>query len=79
MKFFIILAYNSEILSKFVVENIKNALLSLSEEEQIHEIKYLPTELVLQLEGDKNTIVDVLCTDVRGRKFCVEMQMEWSE
>uniref|UniRef100_UPI003AB7CD18 Rpn family recombination-promoting nuclease/putative transposase n=2 Tax=Segatella hominis TaxID=2518605 RepID=UPI003AB7CD18 len=27
----------------------------------------------------KNTIVDVLCTDVSGRKFCVEMQMEWSE
>ena len=62
-----------------MVENFKNALLSLSEEEQIHEIKYLPTELVLQLEGDKNTIVDVLCTDVRGRKFCVEMQMEWSD
>ena len=32
-----------------------------------------------QLEGGKNTIVDVLCTDVRGRKFCVEMQMEWSD
>ena len=29
-------------------------------------------------EGHKNTIVDVLCTDARGRKFCVEMQMEWS-
>ena len=27
----------------------------------------------------QNTIVDVLCTDVRGRKFCVEMQMEWSD
>ena len=62
-----------------MVENFKNALLPLGEEEQIHEIKYLPTELVLQLEGDKNTIVDVLCTDVRGRKFFVEMQMEWSE
>ena len=56
-----------------------NALLPLSEEEQIHEIEYLPTELVPQLEGGKNTIVDVLCTDVRGRKFCVEMQMEWSD
>ena len=39
----------------------------LSDEEQIHETKYLPTELVPQLEGDKNTIVDVLCTDARGR------------
>ena len=58
--------------------SLLNALLPLSEEEQIHEIKYLPTELVPQLEGGKNTIVDVLCTDVRSRKFCVEMQMEWS-
>ena len=31
-----------------------------------------------ELEGHKNTIVDVLCTDARSRKFCVEMQMEWS-
>ena len=59
--------------------SLLNALLPLSEEEQIQEIKYLPTELVPQLEGGKNTIVDVLCTDVRGRKFCVEMQMEWSD
>ena len=59
--------------------SLLNALLPLSEEEQIQEIKYLPTELVPQLEGGKNTIVDVLCTDVRDRKFCVEMQMEWSE
>ena len=59
--------------------SLLNALLPLSEEEQIHEIKYLPTELVPQLEGGKNTIVDVLCTDSRGRKFCVEMQMEWSD
>ena len=31
--------------------SLLNALLPLSEEEQIHEIKYLPTELVPQLEG----------------------------
>ena len=59
--------------------SLLNALLPLSEEEQIPEIKYLPTELVPELEGHKNTIVDVLCTDVRGRQFCVEMQMEWSD
>ena len=58
--------------------SLLNALLPLSEEEQIHEIEYLPTELVPELEGHKNTIVDVLCTDAIGRKFCVEMQMEWS-
>ena len=59
--------------------SLLNALLPLSEAEQIHAIEYLPTELVPQLEGGKNTIVDVLCTDVSGRKFCVEMQMEWSD
>ena len=59
--------------------SLLNALLPLSEEEeQIREIEYLPTELVPELEGHKNTIVDVLCTDARGRKFCVEMQMEWT-
>ena len=58
--------------------SLLNALLPLCDDEQIHEIEYLPTELVPELEGHKNTIVDVLCTDVRGRKFCVEMQMEWT-
>ena len=58
--------------------SLLNALLPLSDDEQIHEIEYLPTELVPELEGHKNTIVDVLCTDVRGRKFSVEMQMEWT-
>lgn len=58
--------------------SLLNSLLPLSDEEQIVEIKYLPTELVPELYGRKNTIVDVLCLDVSGRKFCVEMQMEWS-
>ena len=31
--------------------SLLNALLPLSDEEQIHEIEYLPTELVPQLEG----------------------------
>lgn len=58
--------------------SLLNSLLPLSDEEQIVEIKYLPNELVPELYGHKNTIVDVLCQDVSGRKFCVEMQMEWS-
>ena len=40
--------------------SLLNALLPLSEEEQIHELKSLPTEVVPQLDGGKNTIVDVL-------------------
>ncbi len=35
--------------------SLLNALLPLSEEEQIHEIKYLPTELVPQLEAGART------------------------
>lgn len=58
--------------------SLLNSLLPLSDEEQIVEIKYLPNELVPELYGRKNTIVDVLCQDVSDRKFCVEMQMEWS-
>ncbi|HRM58172.1 MAG TPA: Rpn family recombination-promoting nuclease/putative transposase [Prevotella sp.] len=58
--------------------SLLNALLPLSDDEQIQSIKYLPTELVPELYEHKNSIVDVLCEDVKGRKFCVEMQMEWS-
>ena len=49
--------------------SLLNALLPLSEAEQIHAIEYLPTELVPQVEGGKNTIVDVLCTDVTRPKI----------
>ena len=59
--------------------SLLNALLPLSDDEQIKSIEYLPTELVPQLYLHKNSIVDVLCKDVKGRKFCVEMQMEWSK
>ena len=59
--------------------SLLNALLPLSDDEQIKSIKYLPTELVPQLYLHKNSIVDVLCVDAKGRKFCVEMQMEWSK
>lgn len=58
--------------------SLLNALLPLGESEQIRSIKYLPTELVPELYQHKNSIVDVLCEDIMGRKFCVEMQMEWS-
>lgn len=58
--------------------SLLNALLPLSDDEQIKSISYLPTELVPELYAHKNSIVDVLCEDLCGRKFCVEMQMEWS-
>ena len=58
--------------------SLLNALLPLSDDEQIESIEYLPTELVPELYEHKNSIVDVLCKDIRGRQFCVEMQMEWT-
>ena len=59
--------------------SLLNALLPLEEDEQIQSVKYLQNELVPELYQHKNSIVDVLCEDIKGRKFCVEMQMEWSE
>ncbi len=61
-----------------LLRSLLNALLPLGEDEQIQNVEYLPTELVPNLYLHKNSIVDVLCEDVMGRKFCVEMQMEWS-
>lgn len=58
--------------------SLLNALLPLGDDEQIEQVEYLPNELVPELYEHKNSIVDVLCKDVKGRKFCVEMQMEWS-
>ena len=58
--------------------SLLNALLPLDDDEQIESIEYLPTELVPELYEHKNSIVDVLCKDIRGRQFCVEMQMEWT-
>ncbi len=58
--------------------SLLNALLPLEEDEQIQQIEYLTNELVPDLYLHKNSIVDVLCKDICGRTFCVEMQMEWS-
>lgn len=58
--------------------SLLNALLPLGDDEQIESVEYLPTELVPELYEHKNSIVDVLCKDIHGRQFCVEMQMEWT-
>lgn len=58
--------------------SLLNSLLPLGDDQQIKSVTYLPTELVPRATGMKNTIVDVLCKDVEGRKFTVEMQMEWT-
>ena len=58
--------------------SLLNALLPLSEEEQIHEIKYLPTELVPKINSYRYAIANILCTDAKSNKFCVVIRIEWS-
>ena len=54
-----------------------NAVLPLDDGKQIVSLEYLPAELVPEIPGLKNSIVDVRCMDVTGRLFIVEMQMFW--
>lgn len=58
--------------------SLLNALLPLSDEEQIHEIEYLPTELVPENNSWRYAIANILCTDIKGNKLCVVIRMEWS-
>ncbi|MEG1564183.1 MAG: Rpn family recombination-promoting nuclease/putative transposase [Bacteroides sp.] len=61
-----------------LVKSLLNALLPLTEEEEIEDIEYLPAEIVPDNPLRKNSIVDVRCRDKAGRQFLVEMQMVWS-
>jgi predicted transposase/invertase (TIGR01784 family) len=55
-----------------------NAFLPLEPNQEVKEIEYLSPEQVPVTPLGKNSIVDVKCTDNRGRAFIVEMQTEWS-
>lgn len=62
-----------------LLRSFLNALLPLEEGQQIEHIEYIPAELVPEIPLLKNSIVDVRCTDNRGRQFIVEMQMLWTD
>jgi len=62
-----------------LLKSFLNALLPLAPGQEIVELEYLPAELVPEIPLLKNSIVDVRCTDVQGRKFIVEMQMLWTD
>ena len=62
---------------KNLVISLLNALLPLDDGKQIESIEYLPPEMVPETPLGKNSIVDVRCEETGGRKFIVEMQMEW--
>ena len=63
---------------KNLVMSLLNALLPLDEGKKIEAIEYLPSELMPRTPLGKNTIVDVRCEETGGRRFIVEMQMEWT-
>ena len=62
-----------------LVMSLLNALLPLDEDGQITCVEYWPSELVPENPGKKDSVVDVRCTDQRGRQFIVEMQLYWNE
>ena len=62
-----------------LVMSLLNALLPLDEDGQITCVEYWPSELVPDNPGKKDSVVDVRCTDQRGRQFIVEMQLYWNE
>ena len=55
-----------------------NALLPLDKGKQVESIEYLPPEMVPDNPDKKNSIVDVRCEETGGRKFIVEMQLNWT-
>ncbi|MGN0852937.1 MAG: Rpn family recombination-promoting nuclease/putative transposase [Kiritimatiellia bacterium] len=63
---------------KNLVMSLLNALLPLEDGKRVESIEYLPSELVPRTPTSKNTIVDVRCEETGGRKFIVEMQMNWT-
>ena len=55
-----------------------NAMLPLEGDCLVKTIKYLQPEVLPVIPDLKDSIVDVLCVDVKGRTFVVEMQMFWT-
>ena len=62
---------------KNLVISLLNALLPLDPGKQVESIEYMTSEMVPETPFGKNSIVDVRCEETGGRKFIVEMQMEW--
>ena len=61
-----------------LLKSFLNALLPLAPDRQIANLTYLPSEQAPRIPTMKRTIADVRCTDIEGRIFIVEMQIEWT-
>jgi predicted transposase/invertase (TIGR01784 family) len=64
---------------KHLCLSLLNSILPLEPSQLIVTLEYQSGELVPEISGFKDTIVDVRCTDNRGRQFIVEMQMQWTD
>ena len=62
---------------KDLLISLLNALLPLDDGKQVESIEYMTPEMVPDTPTRKDTSVDVRCEETGGRKFIVEMQMEW--
>lgn len=62
-----------------LIKSFLNNILPLPEGRFIESLEYLTPEQSPRIPAMKNTIVDVKCTDQKGRIFIVEMQMSWSK
>jgi predicted transposase/invertase (TIGR01784 family) len=54
-----------------------NAVMPFEPGRHIKELEYLLPELVPDIPGKKDSVVDVRCVDNHKRQFIVEMQMKW--
>lgn len=62
-----------------LMKSFLNGLLPLPDDGLIESLTYLTPEQSPRIPTMKNTIVDVKCTDQKGRIFIVEMQLHWSD
>ncbi|MDD6001711.1 MAG: Rpn family recombination-promoting nuclease/putative transposase [Bacteroidales bacterium] len=62
-----------------LVKSLLNALLPLPEGMEIVKVEHLNPENVPENPAKKYSIVDVRCTDNKGRGFIVEMQSYWNK
>jgi predicted transposase/invertase (TIGR01784 family) len=60
-----------------LLKSFLNAVLPLPEDGLIDSLEYLPFEQTPVIPTFKHTVVDVKCTDQKGRIFIVEMQIQW--
>ncbi len=61
-----------------LLKSFLNAVLPLPEDGLIDSLEYLSSDQIPLIPSFKYTVVDVRCTDQRGRVFIVEMQIQWT-